>query len=81
MGIIWSIVVGGIAGWLAGALMKGKGYGLLQNILLGIVGGALGGWVFRFFGFTAGEGFIPQLITAVIGAVIIISLYRAIKKK
>ncbi len=79
--MIWSIIVGGIAGWLAGAIMKGEGYGLLLNILLGIVGGAFGGWVFRFFGFTPGTGFIPQLITALVGALILIYLYRALKKK
>lgn len=78
--MIWSIVVGGLAGWLAGALMKGEGYGILLNILLGIVGGAIGGWVFGFLGFSPGAGFVPQLITALVGAMILIYIARLLKK-
>lgn len=79
--MIGAIIIGGVAGWLAGILMKAKSQGVLINIVLGLIGGALGGWVFRFFGFTPGSTFIPQLITAVVGASIVIYLYRILNKK
>ncbi len=79
--MLGSLIVGGLAGWLAGVLLKGKGYGIIINILLGLIGGAIGGWVFRFFGFTPGSGFIPQLITALVGAAIVIYIAQALSKK
>lgn len=78
--MIYAIILGGLAGWLAGVLFKGEGYGLLVNILLGIIGGAIGGWVVRFFGFEPGNSFIPQLITALIGAVIVLYVFKQLKK-
>ena len=53
MGIVWSLIIGGVAGWLAGTIMKGEGYGVLVNILLGIVGGLVGGLVFGLLGIAA----------------------------
>ena len=47
MGLLYSLLIGAIAGWLAGKIMKGGGFGLLINIILGIVGGAVGNWLFR----------------------------------
>lgn len=78
--MIGAIIVGALAGWLAGVLTKGEGYGILINILLGIIGGVIGGWVFRFFGFTPGTGFVPQLITALVGAAIVLYIFKALKK-
>jgi uncharacterized membrane protein YeaQ/YmgE (transglycosylase-associated protein family) len=74
------LIVGLIAGWLAGMLMRGSGFGLLGNIIIGIIGAIIGGYVFRFFGVSTGDGFsIGSLITAFVGAVIllfIIGLFR-----
>ncbi|HEV3038240.1 MAG TPA: GlsB/YeaQ/YmgE family stress response membrane protein [Candidatus Angelobacter sp.] len=78
-GIIWWIVVGLIAGWAAGKIMKGKGYGVLADILLGIVGGIVGGWVVGILGF-GGGGLIWSVLVATLGAVILIWLARVLKK-
>ena len=77
------IVLGAVAGWLAGYIFKGGGFGFWVNLLVGIIGGVLGGWVFDFLGIS-GSGIIGNLITAVIGALIllwIISLFKGKKKK
>lgn len=62
MGFIWYIIIGIIAGFLAGKIMRGGGFGLIINLLLGILGGVLGGWVFALFGLAA-SGLIGSLIT------------------
>ena len=76
--VIWWIVVGLIAGWAAGRIMKGGGYGMLADILLGIVGGLVGGWVVGLLGFGAG-GFIWSVVVATLGAIILIWVTRLIK--
>ena len=53
MGFIWYIIIGIVAGFLAGKVMRGGGFGLIINLLLGILGGVLGGWVFALFGLSA----------------------------
>lgn len=78
-GIIWWIIVGLIAGWAAGKLMKGRGYGVVADIVLGIVGGIIGGWVVGQLGF-GGGGLIWSILVAILGAVILIWLTRLIKK-
>ena len=78
-GIIWWIGVGLIAGWAAGKIMKGGGYGVVADILLGIVGGIVGGWIVGFFG-GGGGGFISSILVAILGAVVLIWLTRLIKK-
>ncbi|HKW88481.1 MAG TPA: GlsB/YeaQ/YmgE family stress response membrane protein [Candidatus Acidoferrales bacterium] len=75
------LVVGLIAGWLAGKVMKGGGYGLFADLILGILGGIIGGWVFGMLGIWPGGGIIGSLIVAFIGAVILVWLTRLIKKK
>ncbi|NLJ00589.1 MAG: GlsB/YeaQ/YmgE family stress response membrane protein [Bacteroidales bacterium] len=78
MGWIWWIIIGAVAGWLAGLLMRGDGFGFIVNLLVGIAGAVIGGWVFGLLGIAAG-GVIGSLITALIGAIIllwIISLFR-----
>lgn len=67
MGFIWYIVIGIVAGFLAGKIMRGGGFGLVINLLLGILGGVLGGWVFALFGLAA-SGLIGSLITSTVGA-------------
>ena len=78
-GLIYWIVVGLIAGWLAGQVMKGGGYGVVVDIVLGILGGIVGGWVFGVLGFHAG-GTIAQIIVAFVGAVILVWIARKLKK-
>ena len=78
-GIIWWIVVGLIAGWAAGKIMKGGGYGVIADIALGIVGAIVGGWIVSFVGL-GGGGMIWTILVAILGAVILIWITRLIKK-
>src|ERR1700730_17729441 len=80
MGLIYWIVVGLVAGWLAGKVMKGSGYGVLVDIVLGIFGGIVGGWVFGMLGIWPGGGMIGSIIVAFIGAVILLWITRLLKK-
>ncbi|TAM12674.1 MAG: GlsB/YeaQ/YmgE family stress response membrane protein [Rhodanobacter sp.] len=80
MGFIAWIVVGAIAGWLAGVLVKGGGFGLLADIGVGIVGAFIGGWLFGLLGIHLGNGWIGSLVTAVIGAVVLLFVVRLIKR-
>jgi len=78
--LLWVIIVGLIAGWATGKIMKGSGYGPLMDIVLGIVGGIVGGWVIRFFGFYTSGGLIPSILVAILGAIILVAIARALKK-
>jgi len=78
MSWLWWIIIGAIAGWLAGKLMRGGGFGFLINLLVGIAGALIGGWVFGMLGITTG-GIIGSLVTALVGAILllwIISLFK-----
>jgi uncharacterized membrane protein YeaQ/YmgE (transglycosylase-associated protein family) len=79
-GLIWWILVGLIAGWLAGKVMKGGGFGVLMDILIGIVGGVIGGWLFGMLGVYPGGGLIGSVLVAFIGACILLWLVRLVKK-
>ena len=79
MGIIFSLFLGCLAGFCAGKLMKGGGFGLVMNLVLGLFGGALGGWLFSLLGISWG-GVLGQLGTAIIGAVAILWIASLIKK-
>jgi uncharacterized membrane protein YeaQ/YmgE (transglycosylase-associated protein family) len=79
MGILWSLILGGVAGWLAGQFMKGQGYGVVMNIILGLIGGAVGGWIFSALGLGP-TNLLGQLISATVGAVLLIALARALRK-
>ena len=78
-GIIWWIIVGLIAGWAAGKIMKGSGYGVIADIVLGRLGGILGGWLVGQLGF-GGGGLIWSILVAILGAVILIWITRFFKK-
>ena len=82
--VLWDfcawIVVGLIAGWLAGQVMKGGGYGVVVDIVLGIVGGLLGGWIFGQLGIWPGGGMIGSILVAFVGAVILVWITRLLKK-
>jgi uncharacterized membrane protein YeaQ/YmgE (transglycosylase-associated protein family) len=80
MGFLIWILVGLIAGWLAGQVMKGGGYGVLVDIILGILGGLLGGWLFGLLGVWPAGGIIGSIIVAFVGAVILVGLTRLIKR-
>lgn len=77
---VWEIVIGILAGFLAGQIMRGKGFGVLVDLLIGIVGSFIGGWLFGTLGIFPGYGLIGQLIVAVIGALLLLFLVRLIKK-
>jgi uncharacterized membrane protein YeaQ/YmgE (transglycosylase-associated protein family) len=79
MNIILFLIIGGVAGWLAGLIMKGRGFGVMANIGIGIVGSVLGGFVFRLLGLAA-QGAIGELVTATAGAVLLLAVVSAIKK-
>ncbi len=78
--ILFFLIIGLIAGWLASLIAKGKGSGLIMNIIIGIAGAFLGGWLFSWLNI-ATFGFIGSLIMAVTGAVILIIIARIIAKK
>jgi uncharacterized membrane protein YeaQ/YmgE (transglycosylase-associated protein family) len=80
MGILAWIVVGLIAGWLAGQVMKGGGYGMVADIILGLLGGVLGGWIFEKLGVSTGDGMVGSIIVAFIGAVILVGITRLLKR-
>ena len=80
MEYVWIILVGLIAGWLAGILVKGGGFGVIGDIVVGIVGALLGRALFRFLGFSAGGGFLGAIIIATVGAVVLIFIIRIIKR-
>jgi uncharacterized membrane protein YeaQ/YmgE (transglycosylase-associated protein family) len=77
--LIWWIIVGLIAGWLAGKIMKGSGYGTGMDILLGMVGSIIGGLILRLLGFYHSGGLIPSILVATLGAVILVWLARKLK--
>lgn len=80
MEFLWFILIGLAAGWLAGQFVKGGGFGIVGDILLGVVGALVGGFLFRQLGLSAGGGLIGALIVATIGAVILLFLVRIIKR-
>jgi uncharacterized membrane protein YeaQ/YmgE (transglycosylase-associated protein family) len=73
------LAIGALAGWLAGTLMKGGGFGLFGNIVVGVIGAVVGGWVFGLLGISA-NGMIGSFITAVVGAGILLFLVGLVKK-
>ena len=77
--LIW-VLVGAVAGWLAGLVVRGFGFGLVGNIIIGIIGAFLGGWLFGQFGIAIGVGIINAIFTAFIGAVVLLLIVRVIKR-
>ncbi len=77
-GIIWWIIVGLIAGWATGKIMRGAGYGVLVDIIVGIVGALIGGWIMSAVGFSSSGGMIYTILVAIGGAVLLTWLVRLI---
>jgi uncharacterized membrane protein YeaQ/YmgE (transglycosylase-associated protein family) len=79
MEFVWFIVIGLVAGWLAGQVMKGGGFGALGDIVVGVIGALLGGFLFRLLGVSAG-GLIGSLVVATVGAIVFLFLLRLVKR-
>jgi uncharacterized membrane protein YeaQ/YmgE (transglycosylase-associated protein family) len=77
--IAW-VVIGAVAGWLAGLLVKGGGFGLFVDIIVGIAGAFIGGWLSGALGLSLGYGWIGSIATALIGAVVLLFAIRLIRR-
>lgn len=79
MNFVWFLLIGLLAGWLAGQIMKGGGFGLVGDLIVGVIGALLGGFLFGLLGIST-TGLIGSLITATVGAVVLLYLLRLIRK-
>ena len=79
IGLLIFLLIGAVAGWLAGLIMKGGGFGIPGNIVVGIIGAVIGGFVFSIAGIAAG-GLIGSIVTATVGAVLLLAAVRIIRK-
>ncbi|MEO1262232.1 MAG: GlsB/YeaQ/YmgE family stress response membrane protein [Bacteroidota bacterium] len=77
---IYVLIIGAIAGWLAGTLFKGGGFGLIGNIIIGIIGGFIGYWLLGQIGISLGTGVISSILTSVIGAGVLLFIASLFKK-
>jgi len=73
MNIVWFLLIGLAAGWLAGRIMKGKGFGVAGNLVVGVIGALVGGFLFQLLGISAG-GIIGALVMATVGAIVLLAL-------
>ncbi len=78
---VWWIIVGLIAGWLAGKIMRGSGYGVIGDILLGIIGAIVGSWLLGFLHIGLRGGFLTTILVATLGAVILVALARILRRR
>ncbi len=79
-GIIMMVLIGAIAGWLAGLIMKGRGMGFIINAVVGIVGAFVGSYLFGLIGFSVGSGLIGAIITSTAGAVVLLFIFGILRK-
>ena len=79
-GIIAWLIIGVVAGWLAGMLVKGGGFGLIGDIVVGVIGAFIGGWLAGVLHIPLGSGLIPSIITATVGAVLLIFVLRMVRR-
>ena len=80
MELLVFLIVGAVAGWLAGQIVKGGGYGLIGDIIVGIVGAYIAGFLFPRLGISLGAGIVGEIISAAIGAIILLVVIRAVKR-
>lgn len=81
LGFLWSIIVGLLAGAIAGRIMKGKGLGFIMNLIVGLIGSVVGGWAYSLLGISSNGGIWGTLVMSTIGAVILLFLISLFKKK
>lgn len=74
MSLVSYLVVGAVAGWLAGEIMRGRGFGCIGNVIIGLIGGVIGGYVFNALGWQLGSGVINDIATALVGAMILLGV-------
>jgi uncharacterized membrane protein YeaQ/YmgE (transglycosylase-associated protein family) len=74
------LAIGAISGWLAGVVMKGGGFGLIGDIIVGIIGAVVGGYLFGLIGISAGAGLVGSIVTATVGAIVLLFVIRLIKR-
>ena len=72
MSFLWFIIIGIVAGYVGGKIMRGGGLGLIVNLVVGIIGGVLGGWLFSLLGIYSTGGIIGSLVVATIGAIVLL---------
>jgi uncharacterized membrane protein YeaQ/YmgE (transglycosylase-associated protein family) len=78
--MLGAIIIGILAGWLAGKLMRGSGYGIIGDLVLGLIGGVVGGWLFSALNVPGPNGAIGELVVATIGAVILVFIAHTIRR-
>jgi uncharacterized membrane protein YeaQ/YmgE (transglycosylase-associated protein family) len=79
MSLLWFLIIGALAGWIAGELTKGHGFGLVWNIIIGVIGAVIGGFVFGLLGISA-YGLLGNLVMSVVGAIILLLLASLVKR-
>ena len=79
--LIVFLVIGGVAGWLAGLISKGGSFSLLGNIVVGVLGALFGGWLFGVLGISIGGQWLGPLVTVTVGALVLIFILRLIRRK
>ncbi len=80
MNFLWFILIGLAAGWIGGLIIKGTGQGFWLNLLVGVIGAVLGGWIFGMLG-VVGAGFVWSLVSAVVGACVLLLIVRLFQRK
>ena len=78
--LIWFLLVGLIAGWLAGTIWKGSGFGIVGDLVVGVIGALLGGWLFSLLGITAG-GLLGAILVALVGALVLLWIVRLVRPR
>ena len=79
-GLIAWLIIGAVAGWLAGSFVKGGGFGLIGDIVVGIIGACIGGWLAGVLGIHVGTGLISSIIVAALGAILLLVILRAVRR-
>ena len=78
--LIYLALVGLVAGWAAGKIMKGSGYGLVMDLALGVIGSLVGNWIMRMLGLITPTNLVAQIVVAILGAVVVVAVVRMLKK-
>jgi uncharacterized membrane protein YeaQ/YmgE (transglycosylase-associated protein family) len=78
--LIYLALVGLVAGWAAGKIMKGSGYGLVMDLALGVIGSLVGNWIMRMLGLITPSNLVAQIVVAILGAVVVVAVVRMLKK-